>query len=329
MSSSVLHLIDAPFKDFVLVANDGKEIPVHKCVLYGQSDVFNNLFTDIGMQIVDRFETDCDYDTLLYIVLWMYGVKYKRFGTMPTLNVEFVHKDLKLTTKYSKIYDIADKLQITKLLDWKLYITINDQYVSRVIDIETGKKDRLRVEELNYEEIYKCVITHIALNVITSYKTDIKFVRSMPPRMIVDWIKNKQRVLKEFCLVEMSNDKFLHDIILPHINTTYISVNFSYHEAYELGYNNKIDKWLKKHNLSIPQSPDPPTTYAQMRYLRTIPPGTIAHISKICMMSDVVMCYKWDEMQNMKWYTCLAKIPRLTSELITEDDYNYMKNSAI
>lgn len=118
-------LINSPFKDFTLIANDEQKIQVHKCVLYEQSEVLDNIFTDIGMKMETNYKTGCDYDTLMCVVIWMYGIKptpWTNNGPIETSNVVFSTYDRTVTTKWHELHVVADKLGIDSMLFRSIYI---------------------------------------------------------------------------------------------------------------------------------------------------------------------------------------------------------------
>lgn len=194
-SPSIEELFGAPFKDYTIFAKDGREIQVHKMMLWTRCRMFKSLFNRTEMKQEDFMQTTHNYDALLSVVKWMYG------------------SEIHLT---NDIYEIADHFDIPELLDWKSYITINNKYVHRFIDLENGKITLDLVEERNYTEIYNSVISAIAK---TCYKYDgsitcetiythIRIKRGLlnakdrilhtaPIRMLKSWITSRDRINDE------------------------------------------------------------------------------------------------------------------------------------
>lgn len=315
MSSSVLHLIDAPFKDFVLVANDGKEIQVHKCVVSSQSKVIEAILINTNMKVEDRYETGCSYDALICVVLWMYGVSpisEKNYGNIDSSDVKFVH-DRQYITKWHELYVVADKLGVVELLDWKMYININPIYISRFSKLEDGTETPLYIEEVNYETIYNEIITSMALNKCNApiiYFGDI--LEKLSERMIVDWVTHKTRMTDEHILIDyaMKSEKLCR-ILVPLINYSCI---------YSRGYLNNDDKciigkWLRANGKEIPAIPMVPITYRQMLCLRSST-GYIDYNSKYEDVKNIKVHYNG----NMQ-----GSVP--LHELISEEDYINLKDS--
>lgn len=198
-------LIDTPFKDFTLVASDGQKIDVHKCVLYGQSNVFKNIFTDIGMAMENRYETGCEYDALMCAVMWMYGIRptpWTNEGSIETSDAVFSRDGRTSTAKWHELYVVADKLGIEQMLSSSMYIHYDNQYVARFAMIGKGELDPFYVEERNYDLIYSNVIDTMAYTKYDFDKDeDVSILESLTERMIGDWVRSKLRKNSEYSLV--------------------------------------------------------------------------------------------------------------------------------
>lgn len=97
MDTLGVKLLNAPFKDYTIVAKDGRSIQVHKNVLCVQSEYFNTILTDDPYD--EYTDTNFEYDDLLIVMHWMYG-----------LSVQLTHASYLIATQF----EIEDILS----LDW-------------------------------------------------------------------------------------------------------------------------------------------------------------------------------------------------------------------
>lgn len=63
-------LLRTPFKDYAIIAIDGREVHLHKCVFYIKSKYFR-VHLD-GEPYNSYIYTNFEYDDLLIVVHWMY-----------------------------------------------------------------------------------------------------------------------------------------------------------------------------------------------------------------------------------------------------------------
>lgn len=310
-------LINAPFKDFILVANDGREIQVHKCVLHGQSKVFEKMFTDFGMIIDARYNIECDYDALVCAVMWMYGIspnKSVNTGLISTANVIFRHNGEIVSTKWHKLYEVADKLIIEGLLDWHSYITCDELYIDRFIALESGKEEPFRVEEANYESIYERMIKYIASQKYDINKEHIVAkLETFSERMIVSWVRHKKRRNSEYDLVwlAMFND-YLCNILCPLINYSHINTPSAVGRCVA----EEVDDWIDE-NIEDPLVFMPPTTYSQMLDMKLGTGRTIANVLKTHSYENIKDC-------DVGYYMRMRPL----HELISKEDYTKLQQSS-
>lgn len=172
--------------DYALIANDGREVRVNKFILCMESDMFTTLFSNIMMKQENSFTVNCSYDILYNIVRWMYDYEIEIQDEM---------------------YDVADQLMINGLLDWKLYIIIDDRYIDRFIQLINDDIEKTIIEERHYKDIYDAVVKFIAERyyVIDPQDTRIDSVKriqkysidnlyKLPFELIIEWYKSKFRI---------------------------------------------------------------------------------------------------------------------------------------
>lgn len=156
--------------------------------------MFKSLFNRTEMKQEDFIQTTHYYDTLLLVIKWIYGFY------------------IELT---EGIYDVADHFQIPHLLNWRLHITINENYIYRFVKVENDEIDVLLIEEQNYEEIYNEVVSAIAKICYytvfsnrnnewiytkenkSSLKLDNNLVYNVSVRMLKSWITSCNRLNSE------------------------------------------------------------------------------------------------------------------------------------
>ena len=202
-STNKIKLLDAPFKDYTIIAKDGREIQVHKPILWAECNMFKALFSNTALKQENFIQTTHEYDDLLEVVRWMYGSS--------------------ITYYTNEIYAIVDHFEITTLLDWRLHIQIDIDYISRFSGLESGEIEPRLVEERNYSEIYDAVILTIAKSCFATIHSEIdnvyiytKCLKTVPSdkieynrftshkilytlsiRMLKSWIQSKYRVNDE------------------------------------------------------------------------------------------------------------------------------------
>lgn len=150
-------LFDSPVKDYTLISKCGRRIEVHRCVLCLESKMFKNLFSNKEMKDENEIQTDVEYDDLMIVVKWMYGFKTNGYE----LNIKSYDGVIS-----EGVYMAADKLMIDKLLDWQLYITINDKYLVRYVNIHDGSTKMNLIEERNIDSDINSIKDKVAEYVI-------------------------------------------------------------------------------------------------------------------------------------------------------------------
>lgn len=204
-------LFDTPFTDYTLIADDGREIRVHKVILCMESSMFKAMLLNTSMKQEDSMKTECKYEDLLIVVKWMYD-----FPTEYTNNV----------------YLVADKLIIDRLLDFKLYMPeTNNDYIKRYIDIVNGNVEMSTVEERNLTKISKSVIRCISMTKhnIRDEKCELL---NYPLDVIKGWYQSKHRINMDTDMVIFA-DKYalkvgydvVNEHLIPYINIHNTSLN--------------------------------------------------------------------------------------------------------
>lgn len=187
-------LFDIPLKDYTIIANDGQKIHVHKLILWSECDMFKTLFSRTELKQEDFIQTTYSYDSLLLVVKLIYGFS------------------MELT---NDVYEIADYFMIQRLLNWRLYITVDNDYVYRFIDIENNKIVPSLVEKQNYLEIYDAVMDIIAKTCYYTVSSEINcecvytkqsnldrklkndMLLSVTTKMLKSWIMSRNRINNE------------------------------------------------------------------------------------------------------------------------------------
>lgn len=207
-------LFDTPFTDYTLIADDGREIRVHKVILCMESSMFKAMLLNTSMKQEESMQTECKYEDLLSVVKWMYD----------------------FPTEYTdEVYLVADKLIIDRLLDFKLYMPkLNDGYVKRYIDIVNEKIEMTTVEERNLTKISKTVIRVISM---TRYNVRCEKCELLtyPLDVIKGWYRSKHRVNNDADMVIFA-DKYalkvgydvVNEHLIPYININNTSLNVVY-----------------------------------------------------------------------------------------------------
>ena len=194
MASPILQsLFNSPVKDYILIAKCGKKIEAHRCVLCVESEFFKNLFLAKDMKIENEMQTDIEYNDLMLIVKWMYGFPYSPKESEP-LSYDGV-TDI-------AVYNAADKFLVNKLLDWKLYITINDKYLLRFHLITSEKQCASLMEQRNIgsirEEVMRYIITRDTIvtdGIVNSkgYESNDALLYNLSIDLLVNWFHNRHR----------------------------------------------------------------------------------------------------------------------------------------
>lgn len=193
-------IFDAPFKDYTLVASDGREIPVHRCVLYGESDFFKALFTNKMMQ-ENRLETKFDYDVLMLTVQWMYGYNIiYRYGNPITYKV---HINGGEHIEFYKVYEVADMFGLSAITD--IGVDITGSYIERFSSIVGGKETPTMFEASRYNSMYEEYLIRLAYAI--DYEDEFFInIYSFPSRMLVDLVKSRIDCEFDAAMLMLEND---------------------------------------------------------------------------------------------------------------------------
>lgn len=229
-SHNYTSLFDAPLKDYTIIAKDGREIYVHKLILWSECNMFKALFNRTEMKQEDFIQTTHDYDALLLVIKWIYGFYID------------ITEDM---------YDIADHFQIPYLLNWRLYITINENYIYRFVKVENDEIDILLIEEQNYEEIYNEVVSAIAKICYytmgldrnnewiytkenkSSLKLANNLIYNVSVRMLKSWITSRNRlnsedevmtIIKEYIHINPHSEKEVRCDVIPLVNADFLGI---------------------------------------------------------------------------------------------------------
>ena len=243
--SNVRSLFGSVLSDYTLVAVDGEEIRVHKTILYIHSDVFKLMFENTDEKTECRMNTIYKYDDLLAIVKWMYGFAIEYNET---------------------VFKIADQFMISELLNWKLYITIDDAYIERFIDIIRGDKQPNNIEIRYYDELYDKVIKKISITLWNVFASTC--IYSYPIEVIKRWFVSKYRLNDENDLIIFSHGyakQVGYDVIIkeliPLINAQYVNFGLVDDILTRRGYD--VTKFKLSYSSVLP------TTYADFVYKST------------------------------------------------------------
>lgn len=322
-------LFDVPFKDFVIVAGDGRKIPVHRCVLYASSEFFKALFTNKMMQET-RLETKFDYDALLLVIKWIYGVRIQHNNRSP---IELrMRTDDGVEVMYHKIYEIADMFEIFDIIDCP-YLFTDDSYNERFLSILRGAQIPTLMEERRFDEIYQVCVGRL-VELIRNTKTH-DIVYSYPPQMIVDAAKLKTRRYGDLEFVMLMYNykgtaeakKELTDALLPIINLNCL-YNFTHRASAEFQYRVRrspkddlmVAEWMTDHGLV--EAKDEFTgmsTYWCMLFTRTKEDhDLLGYLARGCSYADL---------SDMEFYFSNNDSPptKKLCELVDEDGFDVIK----
>ena len=227
-------LFDSPFKDYTIISSDGREIQVHKCVLYAFSDYFKLALTNTQELFTN---TEFGYDDLLNVIRWMYGFK------------------VQLTISS---YDIADKFIISELLtmDWKKYIHIDDVYAIRFSSIMYGKLSPSTLEDKYYGQLYNAVVYHVCTTKYKFDRTEMESLYELHIDVLESWFTSRYRLACEYYLayfIWMYTDAYpskyeeIKDRLFPHINFNIMTIEqHNYSRIVYAYYNGSCDGFEQK-----------------------------------------------------------------------------------
>lgn len=164
--------------------------------------MFKNLFSNKDMKDENEMQTDITYYDLMIIVKWMYGIKTDGYE----LHVKSYDGVIS-----EGVYMAADKFMIDKLLDWQLYITINDKYLVRYINIHDESIKMNLIEERNSGAIAdkiaeyiinrNTIVTGGTVNAKFKYEPNDDILYYLPTSILKNWFDSRYRSNSEADLI--------------------------------------------------------------------------------------------------------------------------------
>lgn len=168
--------------------------------------MFRNLFSNKEMKDENEMQTDIRYDDLMIIVEWMYGIKTSGHE----LNIKSYDGVIN-----EGVYMAADKFMIDNLLDWQLYIKIDDKYLVRYVNIHDGSVKMNLIEERNidsngnsindkvaeYVINRNTIVTGGTVNTKFKYEPNDDILYYLPTSILKRWFDSRYRSNSESDLI--------------------------------------------------------------------------------------------------------------------------------